>query len=588
MTVSIDSVDVLVWGGGTGAAAAAIQAARGGASTLLLTPGSWLGGMVSAAGVCCPDGNELSPWQTGLWGAFLRELEAVEPDGLDQNWVSCFGYRPQTAETILQNWLHQESRLIWWPGCRLLSVERAGSLITGLCIAVDEEVRSVACRVVIDGSDRGDLLPLANAPFRFGWEPREKWHEPSAPLKQRLITDSFFRTQPVQSPTWVVMGQLQSDHLADHCHQEVQAVGERLSNPFRGACDTFGLEKTITYGRLPSGLVMLNWPLRGNDWHRGLERAFLADPGQEAVLFSEMQEHSLCFAETLRKATDGWLQLGQAFPSSAGSPAPWIAAMPYWREGRRVVGRTTVIEQDLLPLAEGECMSGPPVNDSGVLQSIAVGNYANDHHYPGDDWPLAPKSCRWGGRWTGTPFCIPFGALLSDAIDNLLMADKAFSTSHMANGATRLQPLIMNVGQAAGAASALAVETNRQPSELSVRSLQNRLIGDAIAPSAVAPLWDTPWHHSQWLERQTAALNQEPLAAAPPETLDSGRTRKAMVSPDNEGGYRINFEGDEPCQLITLEPAVNDRLLTIEKPTSVNVQGKHNPWGGWFRTSSLR
>ena len=61
MTVSVDSVDVLVWGGGTGAAAAAVQASRGGASTLLLTPGSWLGGMVSAAGVCCPDGNELSP-----------------------------------------------------------------------------------------------------------------------------------------------------------------------------------------------------------------------------------------------------------------------------------------------------------------------------------------------------------------------------------------------------------------------------------------------------------------------------------------------------------------------------------------------
>ena len=122
MTVNIDSVDVLVWGGGTGGAAAAIQSARGGASTLLLTPGPWLGGMVSAAGVCCPDGNELSPWQTGLWGAFLRELEQGEPEGLDQNWVSCFGYRPRTAETILQNWLQQETRLLWWPGCQLLNL----------------------------------------------------------------------------------------------------------------------------------------------------------------------------------------------------------------------------------------------------------------------------------------------------------------------------------------------------------------------------------------------------------------------------------------------------------------------------------
>jgi len=108
MSASLDSVDVLVWGGGTGGVAAAIQAARGGASTLLLTPGSWLGGMVSAAGVCCPDGNELTPWQTGLWGAFLRELERREPEGLDHNWVSCFGYRPTTAEQILQSWVAAE------------------------------------------------------------------------------------------------------------------------------------------------------------------------------------------------------------------------------------------------------------------------------------------------------------------------------------------------------------------------------------------------------------------------------------------------------------------------------------------------
>ncbi len=73
------SVEVVVWGGGSGGVAAALQAARSGAETLLLTPGSWLGGMVSAAGVCAPDGNELSPWQSGLWGALLRALAAAEP-----------------------------------------------------------------------------------------------------------------------------------------------------------------------------------------------------------------------------------------------------------------------------------------------------------------------------------------------------------------------------------------------------------------------------------------------------------------------------------------------------------------------------
>lgn len=47
-------VPVLVWGGGTGGVAAALQAARSGARSLLLTPGGWLGGMVSGAGGVLP------------------------------------------------------------------------------------------------------------------------------------------------------------------------------------------------------------------------------------------------------------------------------------------------------------------------------------------------------------------------------------------------------------------------------------------------------------------------------------------------------------------------------------------------------
>ena len=169
--------------------------------------------------------------------------------------------------------------------------------------------------------------------------------------------------------------------------------------------------------------------------------------------------------------------------------------MPYWREGRRMIGRHTLIEQELLPMAEGVSLAALPLNDAGELQSIAVGNYANDHHYPGQDWPLAVKSCRWGGRWTGTPFCIPYGALLSLEVDNLLAADKQFSTSHIANGATRLQPLILNLGQAAGAAAALSVELNCSPADLPVRVLQDALIHDPKAPAAVVPLWDLSLIH---------------------------------------------------------------------------------------------
>jgi hypothetical protein len=589
MTPAIDAVEVLVWGGGTGGVAAAVQAARTGASTLLLTPGNWLGGMVSTAGVCCPDGNELTPWQTGLWGAFLRRLEQSEPEGLDHNWVSCFGYRPTTAESILQGWVRAEPRLQWWPGCRLLDVERQGSKIAAVIVEVAGVQRRVACCVAIDGSDRGDLLPLAQASYRFGWEAQETWNEPSAPSQQRLETDAFFRQQPVQSPTWVVMAQLQGDPSS------ALERAPALSPPFEQATARFGLERTITYGRLPGGLVMLNWPLAGNDWHTGLERGFGEDAAAEAELYGEMQRHSLRFAQALEEASGGWLRLGEGFPAATGSPAPWLAAMPYWREGRRMLGRATVIEQHLLPSGPGGSVAPLPLNVRGELQSIAVGNYANDHHYPGDDWPLAAKSCRWGGRWSGTPFCVPYGALVSVDIDNLLAADKAFSTSHMANGATRLQPLILNVGQAAGAAAALAVRSGLTPAELPVRELQDILIGDPVAPSAVAPLWDTPWHHHDWQERQRAVLDgparlgeesvqgskgEETIPSEPHERVWSGTLR-----PDGLGGFSLQQDDGSCWPVITLEPAMNHWLQELQAPRQVALVGCANPWGRWLRVS---
>ena len=597
MTQVIDAIDVLVWGGGSGGVAAALQAARSGADTLLLTPGSWLGGMVSAAGVCCPDGNELSPWQTGIWGAFLRALEQAEPAGLDHNWVSCFGYRPASAEAILQGWVGAEARLQWWPDCRLLEVERQGARITAVQIERQGRGQRLGCKVVIDGSDRGDLLPLAAAPFRFGWEAQECWSEPSAPAQQRLDSDPFFRDQPVQSPTWVVMGQLTSDTLAVE-----PAASNALPAPFTQACEAFGLERTISYGRLPGGLVMLNWPLHGNDWHGQLERAFSGDAAAEAALNREMQAHSLSFASVLKEASDGWIKLGAAFPQQAGSPAPWLAAMPYWREGRRLVGLHTVIEQELLPQSIGATIAPLPFDAAGVLQSIAVGNYANDHHYPGPDWPLAPKSCRWGGRWSGTPFCVPYGALVSADVENLLAADKAFSTSHMANGATRLQPLILNIGQAAGAAAALSLRQGCPPAALPVRLLQEALIGDPQAPAGPLPLWDTPWHHPAWAERQRAALNDPGLLApdgslagtaaglqvhqAPPATGE--RLWQGELRPDGEGAYHLQLaDGGGSWPLITLEPALHQWLANQERGRPVALIGCANPWGPWLRVSRL-
>jgi hypothetical protein len=81
--------------------------------------------------------------------------------------------------------------------------------------------------------------------------------------------------------------------------------GSALAAPFEAATEAFGLERTLTYGRLPGGLVMLNWPLQGNDWHLGLAAAFQPGSPDYGELMAAMRAHSEAFLEGFINATDG-------------------------------------------------------------------------------------------------------------------------------------------------------------------------------------------------------------------------------------------------------------------------------------------
>src|SRR6476469_6618586 len=129
---SVLKADVLVVGGGTGGTAAAVQAARRGAKTILVSEFPWLGGMLTNAGVCAPDGNELAAFQTGIWGAFLRELQRRQPGGLDHAWVSFFTYDPRVGAEIFADWVRSLPNLRWISGATPVEVLRQGDRVIGV------------------------------------------------------------------------------------------------------------------------------------------------------------------------------------------------------------------------------------------------------------------------------------------------------------------------------------------------------------------------------------------------------------------------------------------------------------------------
>ena len=105
---------------------------------------------------------------------------------------------------------------------------------------------------------------------------------------------------------------------------------------------------------------------------------------------------------------------------------------------------------------------------------ISVGDYPVDHHhaqYPGKvpeiEFPPIPS------------FNIPMGALIPEKIDGLIVCEKGISVSNIVNGTTRLQPVVLLTGQAAGILAAKVIVPKKKHIEVRqvpVRAVQEELL----------------------------------------------------------------------------------------------------------------
>ncbi|RZM77231.1 FAD-dependent oxidoreductase [Leptolyngbya iicbica] len=594
------TTDVLVVGGGAGGTAAAIQAARRGAKTVLVSELPWLGGMLTAAGVTAPDGNELCAWQTGLWGAFLRALRQRQPGGLDNAWVSFFTYEPQVGATIFADWVQALPNLRWIANQTPKAVIREGDRIVG--VRFDDY--TIRATITLDGTELGDLLALGEVPYRWGWETQSQFNEPSAPGS---LTDPaeplrpILQTYPVQSPTWVV---LLKDFGEDQTAPPITPAADYDSSLFDQAWAGCGAEAFMNYGRLPNHQFMLNWPTQGNDYGQDLNRLIGGDAAWQTWA-EEAIAHSRNFAHYIQSTLgDRYGLATEAFPQWPGRLGGGaFALMPYYRESRRLVGLTTVTEPHILP-QPGELAAALPINDQGEMSAIAIGNYPNDHHYPGFEMPLAPKAMHWGGRWTGTPFAIPYEALIPAAIDGLLACEKNIAVSHIANGATRLQPVVLGLGQAAGMAAALCIEQACDPRDLPVAQMQMALLDEPTAPAAIVPLIDTVPEHPEWRSRQLIfktnpesfscyqqphLLSQQPIAnwSAEPstETYYYGTLIPTLTA--EKWSAKFHFSDGRTLVIVTLKPSVNKAFQAFTTPCQVSLQGTPNWYAGWILVSQI-
>ena len=467
-----EQIDVLVVGGGASGTAAGIQAARMGVHTIVLEETPWLGGMLTSAGVSCVDGN--NRLRSGIFGEFADSLVARygSDEALKSGWVSNINFDPHVGQEILTNMAQ---------ACgELLDVRRETVITEVKGEAGDWHVsyrdsrgskHSIRADVIIDATELGDVAKACGVDYRIGMEASEDTGESIAPEQANDV---------IQDLTYVAF---LKDYGPD-ADMTIEMPDGYDPSPFYNSCQNplnvenvtgqtiWSPEMMITYGKTPEGRYMINWPIYGNDCYLNVIEMSREDR-EEAL--KEAKRFTLSFVYFIQTQLD-MKNLGLAddvFPTS--DKLPFI---PYHRESRRIVGEAFfTMDAAADPYAYKE-----PLYRTGV----AVGDYPVDHHhFRHPDWRELPDL-----EFYPIPsFNVPMGTMIPKEVDDLIVAEKSISVSNLMNGATRLQPVVMQLGQAAGALAALACIEDKSVKEIGVRQVQEKLLDSGCY---IMPYLDLP------------------------------------------------------------------------------------------------
>ena len=456
-----EHVDVLVIGGGASGISAGVQAARMGASAMVVEETPWIGGMLTAAGVSCIDGNYRM--QSGIFGEFLDSL-AVRYGGWDAlktGWVSNVNFEPQVGQEILTNIAASCGDLLQVYRETIMTdvVKEDGVWVVEFQNAKGKKY-TITADILIDGTELGDVAKACGVDYKIGMDSSDDTGESIAPEEANdVIQDlTFVAHLKYYGPDADMT--IEKPDGYDPAQFYNSCVNQYSTSPETGQA-LWSAQMMITYGRTPNGRYMINWPICGNDYY---VNTIEMSREERALAYQEAKNFTLSFLYFIQTEL-GMKNLGLAddvFPTEDK-----LALIPYHRESRRIIGEAFLTVDAVAKPYEYKY----PYYRTG----IAVGDYAVDHHhFRHPDWKSLPDL-----EFYPVPsFNVPLGVLIpkQNDVENLIVAEKSVSVSNLINGATRLQPVVMQLGQAAGALAALSQIQDRPVKKVSVRAVQKALL----------------------------------------------------------------------------------------------------------------
>ena len=498
----IPEADILIVGGGLGGVAADLAACRAGRTVVLTEETDWIGGQLTAQAVP-PDEH---PWveQFGTTASYraLREgirtyyrqwypmrSDASEPTDLNPGAgrVSKLCAEPRAALAVLEGMVapyRSAGLLTLLTETRPVSAQTDGDFVRSVTF---DNGCTIGARYVIDATETGELLELAQVEHALGAEARAEFDEPHAPeeadpANQQGITVCFALShhegqdhtieRPADYDFWRAYrpdfwpGPLLGFQAPDP--RSLESVPRTLvPNPELDPLDVsadqsadagdkelWGFRRILARkmhrdGAFDSDITLVNWPL--NDYWL---KPYIGETQAEALYEARQLSLSLLYwLQTEAPREDG----GKGFPGLRIRPdvtgtADGLAKSAYVRESRRIKAVTTITEHDVAIDLVG------PRGGTRYRDSVGVGGYRIDlHPSTGGDNYIDIGS---------VPFEIPLGALVPRRVRNLLPASKNIGTTHITNGCYRLHPVEWNIGEVAGALAAHCLTEGVEPHQV--------------------------------------------------------------------------------------------------------------------------
>ena len=455
--------DVIVIGGGAGGTSAAIQSARNGAKTLLIEETNWLGGMLTSAGVSAVDGNYKLP--SGFWGEFKDSLVSHygNLEALKTGWVSNTLFEPRVGNQILKSIAKNENNLKILFSTEVNSVTKLDFHKTAhYNFNVKSSKGNFSSKVLIDATELGDVLPMIDEDYDLGMDSREMYGEDIAPEKNNdiiqdltfvMILKNYKKSVKIEKPKNYDPSEFYCSTTSVNCPESDKA----LWTP----------KQMMNYGELPNGKIMINWPIYGNDYYSNLIEMNYDERNE---VFKNAKEKSLRYLYYIQDELgyDNYSLSDEEFDTDDNFPP-----IPYYREARRIKGKVT-FSLDYIKKPFDQIH---PLYRTGIL----VGDYPVDHHHDAhpDRYNLPQLAF-----YPIPSYSLPIGSIISKKNPNFLVAEKSISVSNLVNGTTRLQPVVLQIGQIAGLIASESVKNNINTHQIDVRNIQKKFLdkGGYIQP----------------------------------------------------------------------------------------------------------